>query len=390
METKVTISLKNLEFNAKSICKKYKDYDYRIGVLKSNAYGHGYNIVNSVIKGGINYIAVSYLYEALKIREYNKDIPILCMQPISLDDISVAAKENITITVHSLNYLNELDKLVTKKIKVHLEIDSGMNRLGLKEIKEVNRAFQIIKINKLITLEGIYTHFATTGIFDKNWDNQVEKFKYLTSEIKLDDIEIVHLYSSTSLLDHEKLEFANAFRIGISLYGYNVSPHYSNAGFKDKLRNARNSYLRKSKNISKVNYDVDINLKRAMFMTTYLIDIKKVSAGESIGYGATKLTEDMLVGILPIGYSNGIGHSNLTRYVLINGKKYYAVGSMSMNMMMIKVDDSVSLDDEVVVLGGEITLGQMARFNNKQLSETLLDIGNNNKKVYVEEKTRWE
>ena len=382
METNVTINLKNLENNAKAICKKYNDYKYKIAVVKSNAYGHGYKVVNSFIKGGINYIAVSYLYEALEVRKYNKDIPILCMQPIDVKKRDIAIRNDITITVHTLDYLKELIKDLDRKIKVHIKIDSGMNRLGFKDAKSFNEAYKLIEKNKFIYLEGLYTHFATTGIFDKNWDNQVERFVDITVDIDLEKIDIVHLYSSTSLLDHKKLSFANAFRVGIAIYGYNVSPHYSNKGLKNKLRNLRNYLLRTRYNISAVNYDVDIDLKRAMTMSTYIIQIKKIKKGEPIGYGGKPCKEDMLVAVLPIGYANGIGHSN-NRYVIINDKKYYMVGSMSMNMMMIKVDKSVKLSDEVIVLGKDITLGEMARFKNSQISEVLLEIGNNNFIKYI-------
>ena len=346
-ETIVTINLKNLEENAKNICEKYKSYKYKIAVLKSNAYGHGYKIVNSIIKGGINAIAVSYIDEAKEIRKLNPDIPVICMQPISLKDLDYASKDAISTTIHSLDYLKKFSKKVKNKIKVHIKLDTGMNRLRFKDASDLKEALDIISKNKLIEIEGIFTHFATTGIFDKLWDNQVEKFKELTKDIDLRKIKMVHLYSSTSLLDHEKLEIANAFRVGIALYGYNVSPVYNNNGIKNKLRNIRNNYLRKKYNISSVNYDVDIKLRRAMFMKTRLLDIKMVNAGESIGYGGRKAEENELVGILPIGYSNGIG-TNPSRFVLINGKRYYMVGSMSMNMMMIKVDENVSIDDEVI------------------------------------------
>ena len=167
-----------------------------------------------------------------------------------------------------------------------------------------------------------------------------------------------------------------------------MNAHYSNSGTKNKLRNMRTSYFRKKYNISKINYDIDIDLKRAMFMKTYLLDIKKINKGESIGYGASKIVNDMLVGILPIGYANGIGHSS-NRYVLINDKKYHMIGQMSMNMMMIEVDDKVNINDDVIVLGKSITIGQLSRFNNKEVPETLLEVGNCNNKTYLEDDSIW-
>ena len=76
-KTFVEVNLDNISNNVKNIIKKYPDYKYYIGMVKSNAYGHGYYIVNTLIEAGINYLAVSSLDEAMKIREYNKDIPVL-------------------------------------------------------------------------------------------------------------------------------------------------------------------------------------------------------------------------------------------------------------------------------------------------------------------------
>ena len=387
-DTYVKINLDNLGNNIKEITKKYDNYNYYIGVVKSDAYGHGKYIVNTLVENGINYLAVSYLDEAIKIRKYNKNIPILCLQPINLDDLELALKNNVTIIVHDLSYLNKLlKKEITKKLKIHIKIDTGMNRLGLKDKDEVKEVFDKINNNKTLILEGIFTHFATTGIFDKHYDNQVEKFKELTSLIDLKSIPIIHLESSVILLSHPKIDFANAIRMGIIMYGYNVSPTKSNKGIKNILRNIRNTYYRKKYNISKIYYNVNLNLKPSMSMKTYINQIKKVNIGEYIGYGAGyKTEENMTIAVLPIGYSNGIGKLNNNRYVLIKGKKYYVVGSLGMNMMCIRIDENVKINDEVTVLGDDITLGVMSRFNNSSISETLVNIGNSNKRIYEKNK----
>lgn len=381
MNTYVEINLKNIEENAKKIVKKYNDYKYYIAVLKSNAYGHGEKIVSSLEKTGINYIAVSYIDEALEIRKYNKDISILCLQPISLNDIDIAVKNNITITVHDKDYLDELLKL-NKKLKVHIKLDTGMNRLGFKNSKEVECAYKKINESNYV-LEGIYSHFATIGLFDKGYDIQVENFKKLTKLIDLKKIPIVHFSSSVILLSHPKLEFCTGARFGILLYGYNVCPSFNNNSIKDKLRNIRNSYYQKKYNISKTYTNVKIDVKPSMKMYTSIIQIKNIKKGESIGYGGYCVKGDIRVAILPIGYNNGIG-TNSNRYVIINNKKYYSIGSIGMNMMAIKIDESVKINDKVLIMGDSITLGTMSRFKGDSISKTLLDIGKNNKRIYVE------
>ena len=384
-ETSVYINLDNLNNNVKTILKKYDNYKYHIAVLKSSCYGHGEYIVKELAKAGINYVAVSYLDEALKIRNYNKKINILLLEPITLSDINKVIENNLTITVSDINYLNELLKIkLSKKINIHIKIDSGMNRLGFKDKNEVKQAYDLIKENSKLNLEGIYTHFATIGLFDKNYDNQVKRFIELTSLIDLKTIPIVHLGSSVILTSHPKFKFATGVRFGILLYGYNVGVTYSNNGLKNKLRNLRNKYYQKKYNLSKLIYNTQLDLKPLMSMETTILQIKDVKKGESIGYGAHyKAKEDIKIAILPIGYNNGIGKNNNDRYVVIGNKKYYVVGEISMNMMIIKIDDDVKITDKVNILGNGITLGTLSRFSNYSISETLLNIGKNNKRVYL-------
>ena len=101
----VEVDLNCIEENVKAIVKKYNGYQYYIGMIKSNAYGHGYGIVNTLINAGINYIAVSSLDEALEVRKQNSEIPILCTEIIDEDVLNIAVDANITLTIDSLSYL---------------------------------------------------------------------------------------------------------------------------------------------------------------------------------------------------------------------------------------------------------------------------------------------
>ena len=141
-KTYVEINIDNLKNNVENIINYYNDYKYYFGVVKGNCYGHGVTyVINELIESGVNYLAVSSLEEALEIRKINKKIPILSLEPIALEYIDICIKNNITITVHDYNYALELIKKdIKKKLKIHLKIDSGMNRLGFKykdELKEV-------------------------------------------------------------------------------------------------------------------------------------------------------------------------------------------------------------------------------------------------------------
>lgn len=383
-ETYVEINLETLEKNVKEIKKKYKNYDYFIGVIKTDAYGLGFETVDSLIKGGVDYLAVSYLEEAMLVRNINKEVPILCLQPIDLENINLAIKNNITLTIPDLDYLEKLNKVLKKKIKVHLKIDSGMNRLGIKTKEELEKCIELIENNKYIELEGIYTHFATVGIIDKHFDASMNRFEKMLKSVDVSKVKMIHIGGSTVFMSHPKKEFINAFRSGILMYGYNVSFKEENDGIKNKLRFIRNNLYKSVLNISETYKNVEINIKPAVSMFTYINQIKEVKTGEYIGYGASyKIKENTKIAILPIGYANGIGKENYGRFVVINKKRYPIVGEIGMNMMCIKIDDNVKINDKVEILGKEITLGMFSRFSGVGLAEILINIGRTNKRNYI-------
>ena len=386
-KTYVEINLDNIEHNVKTIKEKYNNYEYYIGVVKGDAYGHGEYIVNTLVNNGINYIAVATLEEGINVRKYNKDIPVLLLEPIDIDEIDIALKNNFTITVHDIDYIKELNKIINKKIKCHIKIDSGMGRLGIKDKNELKESYDILNKNKNIIVEGIYSHFATIGVFDKKWDNQLENFKSITSLIDIEDIPIRHLGSSIVLLAHPKIDICNGIRIGTLLYGYNITPTESNSGIKNKLRTLRNRYYQKKYNISKTYTNVELNLLPCMNFYTNILQIKKVNSGDSIGYGGKVYIEnDSYIAVIPIGYNNGIGTGNINRYVFINNKKYNVL-SVGMNMSFVLVDENVKLNDKVILLDNKnITIGALARFTDRTFHEMLLSIGKNNKRVYTKEK----
>ncbi len=378
-KTYVEVNLDNISYNVKSIIKKYPDYKYYIGMVKSNAYNHGYYIVDTLISSGINYLAVSSLDEAMKIREYNKNIPVLITEIIDEDLVNTAIDNNITLTIDNLDYL----KKINKKCTIHIKLDTAMNRIGVKTKKEFNELYDYIKNNKNIYLEGIYTHFATPGINDIYFDKQIDKFKEITSDIDLNEIPIIHLASSFILQNHPKIDIANGVRIGTIIYGYDVSLSNYGSDIKSKLKKARDNYLINKNNISPVIRGNKLELKPAFRLITNVMEIRHIKKGEILGYSTNTIEKDTTIAILPIGYDSSIGTKTLGRYALINGKKYSAIGPMCMCMMFVSVDESVKVGDKVVLMGDELTLGYMSRLNDSHIQATLVNIGKELPKVYI-------
>lgn len=351
-QTYLEVDCEKLKNNIIEIKKNYPDYNYYFGVVKANAYGHGSYIINSLIAGGINYLAVSSLEEALSLRTYNSEIPILVLEPINLDYIEICIQNNITITVSNTEYLKNLLKTeLSNKLKLHIKIDSGMSRLGIQTKEDFNFIIQNIPQNSKLFLEGIYTHFATSGILDKHWDDQLENFKKITQDIDLSTIPIVHMGRSLTLVNHPKIPFCNGIRLGIIMYGMSQSMPQA-TGFRAFLRNIRNNYNKKKLKISPTTTTNNLKLQTAITLYSEVMDLRKIKKNNFVGYGASYVSDtDSIIATIPIGYADGVPRK--IKHVVINNKKYNVVGNMCMDMLCVKVDDTVKLGDKVILIGGD-------------------------------------
>lgn len=373
--TYAVIDLDVLKNNIVNIKKEYPDYEYYFGVVKGNAYGHGSYIVNTLIEAGINYLAVSSLEEALDVRSYNKDIPILILEPIKIKYLDVCIENNITITLSDYSYYRELLDFKDKdKLKVHLKVETGMNRIGIDNKEKITE----IVNDKKIFIEGIYTHFATSGINDRYWDMQLNNFRELTSDIDLSKIKIVHLGRSMTLTSHKKIDIANGIRLGIVMYGFN-NKILPGSGIKNKLRELKNKYKRKKENISET-ITTNLEVNTAFSLYSEVIQVKQVKKGDIVGYGVSYiLNEDAYLATVSIGYYDGV--SGFKR-VVINGKIYNIVGDICMDMLMVKVDSSVKVGDKVCLLGNELSVKSVCRDIHVNAYKLLTRISNRVPRIY--------
>ncbi len=308
--TYAKINLDNIKNNVNKIINNYSGYKYYIGVVKADTYGHNSSeVIKSIIDGGCNYLAVSSLDEALEIRK-DFSIPILCLGIIDTKYIDVCIENNIDITIPNINYFKEIKD---KKVTCHIKIDTGMNRLGIKEKNEVN---EIFNTTSNINIKGIYTHIyeASNSI---NTNKQIDKFKELTNDIDLNKIEMIHIAQSDTLINYPKIDFTNGCRLGIIMYGLT---------------------------------DTNLKLKSTIELVSEIIDIKKLKKDETVSYNGTyKATTNELIGIVSIGYADGVNRHLTGSYVYINNKQYKIIGNICMDMLMVKIDDTVNIHDKVYI-----------------------------------------
>lgn len=349
--TYAQIDTKKIMENAKYITSTY-DFKYYFGVVKYNAYGHGIAIINSLIKGGVNYLAVATLDEAIDIRKEFPKIPILVLEPIDIGYIDQAIFYDITVTVDNLKYLKDLINFsFDKPLLVHFKVDSGMNRLGFKSTKDLTEAYGIIENQDMIVLEGIYTHFATSGINDNYYDYQIKTFESITKNINLNNIPIVHMDRSITLTNKKKQEYCNGCRFGMLLYGISARPVVLSK--LDKIKNRIKNLLGR-----KTNYPKVLPLKEAFELYTEVMSVRQANKGEYVGYGTYRLENSCKIATLPVGYADGVDKS--FKYVYISGSLYPIVAD-TMDMIMIMVDDKVKLGDKVEIIGKNISVLDVCR-----------------------------
>lgn len=349
--TYVEINLKNIKHNIKTFINKYNNYQYYFGVVKADCYGHfSIMTVKSIIEAGCNYLAVSSLDEALEIRKYIDDIPILCLETINTSYLNLCIKNNITITISNMDYLEKILQIKLDNLKVHLKIDTGMNRLGLRSKEEVTKSFHLIK-NSSLYLEGIYTHMYD-ALNEEVTNKQFAKFVDMTSDINLKEIPIIHLTASTATMKYPKKDFVNGCRLGIIMYGLSEL--------------ADEAYLSTFKVVSNI------------------LQINKVNK-ETVGYGGMfKADSPSLVAVIPIGYADGIIRKNTGRNVYINNKPYPIVGNICMDMLFVLVDETVHVNDQVLIIKDNNHIREIAEYLDTIPYEVICSIGKRVPRVYVE------
>ncbi len=348
--TYAKINLKNIQDNVQKIINYYHQYTYYFGVVKADCYGHNdLQVVNSIIKGGCNYLAVAMLEEALEIRNQFKDIPILCLGVIPSSYLIICEQNNITITINSLSYTKELIKEKHHNLKVHIKINSGMNRLGLSNLEEINETIKLLEQNH-ITIEGIYTHIYNASN-KQDTENQFNKFQELLKDVNKEKIPIIHLAASETLTNYPKLPFVNGCRLGIIMYG-----------FTDNL---------------------NLNLQSTISLHSQVIQINELHKNDKLGYNGAYIAKSLEhIAVVSIGYADGVIRKNTGRYVYINNKKYQIVGNICMDMLFVKVDNDVKVGDDVIVLKDINHITEVANYLDTIPYEVLCSIGKRVPRIY--------
>lgn len=368
------VNLDNIAHNFNKIKGLVSEKTKIMGVVKADAYGHGFfEVAKVLMECGVDNLGVAFLDEAKQLRRAFVNIPILVLSYCDVASAIDFVDFNITPTIFDFNFAKALSDAAVfrnKTAKIHIKIDTGMSRLGFvyneNDLTNQNTINEIEKIASLpnIEIEGIFSHFAVADEEDKTFTLlQFERFKRLNkklSEIGI-NIKIKHICNSSAVINYPDMHL-DMVRAGIALYGF-----YSSK------------------------YVKDIGLIPSMELKTVVTQIKEIEKGETVSYGRTFLADKKLkIATIPIGYADGYSRLLSNKAKVIAGDKICnLIGRICMDQCMIDVTcvNNINVSDEVIIFGNKngnnICVEQIAELMGTINYEVLCVIGKRVPRVYI-------
>ena len=365
----VTIDLGALRHNFFEI-KRLAGPDTRvIGVVKADAYGHGMIPVSRTLESaGVDCLGVFELEEGLELRKAGCTVPIFIMMGITSDEVSDVVEHEFTPALFQLEIAEELSRISAERGKatpVHIKVDTGMTRLGVR-LEDLKSFLEQLLALKGIKLEGVFSHFAVADQPGHTFtDQQVKRFREAVEECSRLGVSLggVHIANSGALLGNKGLDLGMV-RPGILLYGFPPAEGWAEAA----------------------------SFKPVMSFKSRVIQVRTVPPGIPVSYGCTYVTKERrTIATIPVGYDDGYSRllSN-NGEVLIHGRRVPVVGRVCMNLTMMDVTgvEGVTVGDEVVLLGAQgedrITAEEIASRIGTINYEVYCTIGKSNRRVYID------
>ena len=367
--TLVEVDLNRLRENFQAIRQKVTPAKV-MPILKANAYGHGLLRVAQLMESlGADYIGVAVLEEGILLRENGIRMPILVLGGILGNQVPGFLKYNLAITASSIDKLYQVDEMAAQmgvKAKVHLKIDTGMERIGVHHYNAESFLEAALKCHS-IEVEGIYSHFANADQPDlQAAHSQLERFQEVLSfydRHSLPPPALRHMANSPAILQLPEAYF-DLVRPGIMLYGvYPTSqiPH-------------------------------TVKVRPALSWKSRVVYFKVILPGHPVGYGSTWQSDHMVRAVTaPVGYGDGYFRSMTNKaQVILRGKKYPVVGRISMDQIVVNIEwDSAYNDDEVILIGESdsesITVEDLADWAGTIPYEILTNINTRVPRIYIGE-----
>ncbi|WP_026759776.1 alanine racemase [Selenomonas ruminantium] len=340
------VSLQALRHNYREIKKQLAAGVKLCAVVKANAYGHGAVAAARVaVEEGAEYLAVATLSEGIELRQAGFTTPILVLGLVMPEDAKDVVDYELTQVVCELSLAEALSCEAVrqqKKARVHLKVDTGMGRIGVRPEEIGDLAESIAKLPNL-AIEGMFSHFAMADCQDKSYtQKQLAAFKEAVAAVEGRGVKLAikHIAESAAILEIPEAHF-DMVRAGVIQYGLWPSEEVTHP----------------------------IDLQPVMSLKAKVVWLKTLHKGESIGYGRQFIAErESRIATLPIGYADGyIRAYGKEGFVEIHGQKAPIAGRVCMDQVMVDVTDiaDVEIGDVVTLFGSDsLTIDEVARWGD--------------------------
>lgn len=364
------VNLDAIAHNIKEIRKITAPGAQIMAVVKADAYGHGFlEVTKTLLENGADRLAVAVLQEGKQLRSRGVTVPILILGASGEETAEEIINFDITPSVFTYDFAKALSYEAEKKekvTKIHIKIDTGMSRIGFlagennEEIVE-----EILKISRLpyIEIEGIFSHFATSDEYDREYTLlQYSRFTDVCD--MLEDrglrIPIKHICNSAGIMMYPEMHL-DMVRPGVILYGMYPS---------DEVDKGR------------------LELIPAMTLKSTITHVKEVEAGRGVSYGKEYITDRKIkIATVPIGYADGyLRRLAKNGKMIVNGTKVPILGRICMDQCMIDVTNVHNIDkgDEVIIFGREgVTVDDLAKWLETINYEVSCVIGKRIPRIYI-------
>ena len=338
------ISVDNITYNIQSVRSIISSGTELMAVVKADAYGHGaVEVARAALAAGANRLAVAIVDEAIELRRAQIGAPILVLGHTPPELAELVVKSGLSATVTETEFARSLSAFGmrhNRRVKVHLKVDTGMNRLGVRPQEAISFAEFLCSLPN-IELEGVFTHFASADAVDLTGANrQLDGFTSVCVDLMAKGYNLVRHAANTAAILAMPESHLDMVRLGIGLYGLYPAEH---------LRSR-------------------VELRPVMSLSSQISLLKWIGAGEPVGYGASHVSQqESKIATVPIGYADGYSRRMSNRgEAIVNGRRVPIVGMISMDQLMLDVTEvECSPLDEVILLGSsggeEISAGDIAR-----------------------------
>lgn len=367
-----TVNLDAVASNMRSMRDNLPASTLIMGSVKADGYGHGSVPVAKTIEPYVFGYAVATIDEGIILRRHgiNKTILILGVTHESrYEDLLRYDIRTAMFQYEKAKKLSDLALKQGKKAVVHLALDTGMSRIGMKADREHAKEAAAIAALEGIEVEGLFTHFARADETDKSaYEEQYRRYKEFLGYLKELGVKIPirHCSNSAGIVESLESNYMDMVRAGIAIYGMYPSDEVDHNSVK---------------------------LTPAMEIKSCITYIKEIEAGTAVSYGGTFVADHtMKVATIPVGYGDGYVRSLSGKGdVLIHGKRAAILGRICMDQFMVDVTDipDVQEDDEVTLLGSDgaecITMEELAEKSGGFHYEMICDIGKRIPRVYLKD-----